>query len=86
MLLLTKKARVQKKPKRNRLANGLLKGGTEARLLALCERKAGVTIIQAANRLSIADSTVRVTIRNLRAKDFDIISDGGKYKANPSGA
>ncbi len=83
-----KKVRVVKKStgKRTRLANGLLKGGSEAKLLALCERKTGVTIIQAANRLSIADATVRVTIRNLRNKGFEIVTDGKAYKANPPGA
>jgi hypothetical protein len=78
--------RVERKSKRVRLPNGLLKGGSEAKLLALAQRKTGVTIRQAANRLSIADATVRVTIGNLKKKGFEIINDGGKYKANPPGA
>ena len=73
--------RVERKSKRVRLPNGLLKGGSEAKLLALAQRKTGVTIRQGANRLSIADATVRVTISNLRKKGFDIVNDGGKYKA-----
>ena len=81
-----KKVRVQKKTGRNRLASGLLKGGSEAKLLALCERKTGVTTGQAGDRLHMVPATVRVTIRNLRLKGFEIVNDGGKYKANPPGA
>lgn len=72
------------KRKRVRLSNGLVKGGSEAKLLALAERKTGVTIQDAKKRLGMQPSTVRVTIRNLRLKGFDIIYDG-KYKANPPG-
>jgi len=79
------KSKSKSKSKRVYLDNGLLKGGSESKLLALCERKTGVTIRQAANRLSIADATVRVTIRNLRKKGFDIVKDRQAYKANPPG-
>lgn len=80
------KARKQKKTrvrrtKRVRLDNGLLKDGSEARLLALAQRKSGVTVVQASTRLAMSASTVRVTIGNLRNKDFKITTDGGKYRA-----
>ena len=79
------KARKQKKSsvhtKRVRLANGLLKNGSEARLLALAQRKTGVTIAQASTRLNMATATVRVTIGNLRKKGFKISTDAGKYRA-----
>jgi len=81
------KKRVERKRKNKRvyLDNGLLKNGSEARLLAMAERKLGVTYANAKARLKMSPSTVRVTIRNLRVKGFDIILDGGKYKANPPG-
>ena len=72
--------------KRVYLDNGLLKNGSEAKLLALCERKIGVTVDQAGKRLKMAASTIRVTIGNLRKKGFEIVTDGKAYKANPPGA
>ena len=80
------KARVQRKSKRVHLANGLLKGGSEARLLVMAERKTGVSTVQAMTRLKVSAPTVRVTIMNLKKKGFEIVKDGKAYKANPPGA
>ena len=69
------------KSKRVYLDNGLLKNGSEARLLAMAERKTGGTVAQAGKRLKMAPATVRVTIGNLRKKSFVITHSAGKYRA-----
>ena len=76
-----KKKRVQKTtPKRIRDKDGLVKGGSEAKVLALVRRKTGASVGAICERLSMKPATVRVTIRNLRAKNFKIrTGDDGKY-------
>ena len=77
-----KKKRVEKKAKGKRVRDndGLLKNGSEAKILGLIRRKTGASVGQICERLNMKPATVRVTVRNLRAKNFKIrTGDDGKY-------
>ena len=79
---VAKKKRVEKKAssKRVRDKDGLLKGGSEAKVLGLIRRKTGASVSAICERLNMKPATVRVTVRNLRGKDFKIrTGDDGKY-------
>lgn len=75
------RTRRYKPPPAVRLANGLRKGSQQAKLLALAQRKTGVTVADACKRLKVEAGTVRVTISALKAKGFKVTNDGGKYRA-----
>jgi DNA-binding MarR family transcriptional regulator len=67
-------------PKRVRDKDGLLKNGSEAKVLAMIRRKTGASVGAICGRLNMKPATVRVTVRNLRGKDFKIrTGDDGKY-------
>lgn len=75
-----KKTKLKSTLKRVRDKDGLLKGGSEAKVLGLIRRKTGASVGAVCERLNMKPATVRVTVRNLRAKNFKIrTGDNRKY-------
>lgn len=67
-------------PKRVRRKDGLVKDSSEAKVLDMIKRKNGASVDEVCTRLKMKPGTVRVTVRNLRGKNFKIrTADDGRY-------